>query len=241
MHAEEIGILLKQERGQFLEFLSAYEYRRGGTQKKRDEELAREIVRVLSGMANADGGTLLVGVEPDRSVTGIPHEPNEVQSLIQAPQTLLTPPLSLASAKIRLGNLLLIKFEVASALEVYRVTGGRSFYRIATETPSLPAEQIQTLREAKRSVLYERQQPLNAGWEDLDQTAVADLTARVEDARPPENVLAHSYHLVDTSRRQPTPNMAGLLLFAKDPTFGTLAAASTSLNMKAPKGSTARL
>ena len=115
MHAEEIGILLKQERGQFLEFLSAYEYRRGGTQKKKDEELGREIVRVLSGMANADGGTLLVGVEPDRSVTGVPHEPNEVQSLIQAPQTLLTPPLSLASAKIRLGNLLLIKFEVASA------------------------------------------------------------------------------------------------------------------------------
>ena len=99
MHAEEIGILLKQERGQFLEFLSAYEYRRGGTQKKRDEELAREIVRVLSGMANADGGTLLVGVEPDRSVTGIPHEPNEVQSLIQAPQTLAHSPTQLSIGK----------------------------------------------------------------------------------------------------------------------------------------------
>jgi len=219
MHAEEIGILLKQERGQFLEFLSAYEYRRGGTQKKKDEELAREIVRVLSGMANADGGTLLVGVEPDRSVTGVPHEPNEVQSLIQAPQTLLTPPLSLASAKIRLGNLLLIKFEVASALDVYRVTGGRSFYRVSTETPSLPAEQIQALREAKRSVLYERQQPLNATWSDVDPTAVAGLLARIEDPRSPEAVLAHSYHLVDTSRHPPTPSMASLLLFAKDPAF----------------------
>src|SRR5262245_33864517 len=126
MHADEIGLLLKQERGQFLEFVSDYDARRRGTQKKRDEELAREIVRVLSGMANADGGTLLVGVEPDRSVTGIPYEPNQVQSLIQAPQTLLTPPLNVASVKIRVGNLLLIKFEVASALEVYRVTGGRS-------------------------------------------------------------------------------------------------------------------
>ena len=217
MHAEEIGILLKQERGQFLEFLSAYEYRRGGIQKKRDEELAREIVRVLSGMANADGGTLLVGVEPDRSVTGIPHEPNEVQSLIQAPQTLLTPPLSLASAKIRLGNLLLIRFEVASALEVYRVTGGRSFYRIASETPALPAEQIQSLREAKRSVLYERQQPLEALWGDLDQAAVQDFKIRIQDIRAPEALLAHSYHLLDTSRGRPSPNMAGLLLFAKDP------------------------
>ena len=35
MHAEEIGILLKQERGQFLEFLSAYEYRRGEPKRKK--------------------------------------------------------------------------------------------------------------------------------------------------------------------------------------------------------------
>src|SRR5215467_12654328 len=109
MHADEIGLLLQQERGQFLEFVSAYEVRRSGTQKKRDEELAREIVRVLSGMANADGGTLLVGVEPDRSVTGIPHEHAEVQGLIQAPPPLLSPPLNPSSIKIRIGNLLLIK------------------------------------------------------------------------------------------------------------------------------------
>jgi ATP-dependent DNA helicase RecG len=219
MHAEEIGLLLKQERGQFLEFLSAYEYRRGGTQKKKEEELARETVRLLSGMANADGGTLLLGVEPDRSVTGIPYGPEEVQNLLQAPQTLLTPPLNPTSEKIRLGNLLLIKFAVASALEVYRLTGGRSFYRIATETPPLPAEQIHSLREAKRSVIYERQQPLNAQCDDLDETAIAGLKARIQDCRAPEAILAHSYHLLDTSRGRPTPNMAGLLLFAKDPTL----------------------
>src|SRR5262245_65603623 len=106
MHADEIGLLLQQERGQFLEFVSAYEVRRSGTQKKTDEELAREIVRVLSGMANADGGTLLVGVEPDRSVTGIPYEHKQVQSLIQDTQTLLTPPINISSLTHRLGNLL---------------------------------------------------------------------------------------------------------------------------------------
>jgi predicted HTH transcriptional regulator len=66
MQADEIGLLLKQERGQFLEFISAFEYRRSSGQKKREEELARELVRVLSGMANADGGTVLVGVEPEK-------------------------------------------------------------------------------------------------------------------------------------------------------------------------------
>ena len=94
MPAQEIGLILKQERGQFLDFVSAFEYRRGAGQKKPEEELARDIVRILSGMANADGGTLLVGVEADRSVTGIPYDHDELQMLIQAPQNLLRPQLS---------------------------------------------------------------------------------------------------------------------------------------------------
>ena len=124
MQAEEIGLLLKQERGQFLEFISAHEYRRGG-HKKSEEDLAREIARVLSGMANADGGAVLVGVEPDKSVTGIPYGHDELQSLIQSPQNMLRPPLNPACEKVRLGNLQLLKFEVPSGSEIYRVAGGR--------------------------------------------------------------------------------------------------------------------
>jgi ATP-dependent DNA helicase RecG len=219
MHGEEIGLLLKQERGQFLEFLSAYDYRRGGTRKKNQESLAREIARVLSSMANADGGTLLVGVEPDKTVTGVPHEREEIHSLIQAPQSLVSPPLNVASEKIKLGNLQLVKFDVSSGLEVYRIAGGRSFYRIASELPSLPAEQIQSLKEAKKSVFFERQHVLHAGWNDLDQDAVAAFVKKIGDPRDPQVVLGQIYHLFDTSRGQLSPSMAGLLLFAKDPTL----------------------
>lgn len=218
MQGEEIGLLLKQERGQFLEFISAYEYRRGGAHQKRTEDLAREIVRVLSAMANADGGTLLIGVEPDKSVTGIPYSTEEIQSLVQAPQTLLTPPLYSATSKMRLGNLVLLKFEASSGLEVYRITGSRAFYRIATETPTLPAEQILSLKEAKQSIFYERQHALHGTWEDLDPTTVDAFLTRIQDSREVRTILGQSYHLLDTSRRTPGPNMAALLLFAKEPT-----------------------
>jgi ATP-dependent DNA helicase RecG len=217
MQAEEIGLLLKQERGQFLDFVSAFEYRRGAAQKKREEELAREIVRVLSGMANADGGTVLVGVEPDKSVTGIPHEHDELQALIQAPQNLLRPQLSPSAEKVRLGNLQLLKFEVASGLEIYRIAGGRSFYRLGSETPSLLAEQIQSLKEAKKSVFYERQQALNATWYDLDHDLVQAFANKVQEGKEPQSLLTQTYHLLDHSRGLPGPNMAALLLFAKDP------------------------
>src|SRR3970040_2585112 len=97
MQGEELGLLLKQERGQFLDFVSAYEYKKGAAQKKPGEQLARDLVRLLAGMANADGGTLLVGVEPDKSVTGIAHGDGEIQSLIHAPLALLAPPVPAGS------------------------------------------------------------------------------------------------------------------------------------------------
>src|SRR6266581_4873907 len=218
MQAEEIGLLLKQERGQFLEFISAYEYRRAAGQKKREEDLAREVVRALSAMANADGGTVLVGVEPDKSVTGIPYNHDELQTLIQAPQHLIRPQLSLSCEKVSLGNLQLLKFEVASGLEIYRVAGGRSFYRIAAETASLPADQIHALKEAKKHVFYERQQALNATWFDLDADLVTEFVNKTQPGKDPQVFLSQTYHLLDHSRALPCPNMAALLLFAKDPT-----------------------
>jgi ATP-dependent DNA helicase RecG len=220
MQAEEIGLLLKQEHGQFLDFLSAYDYRRGTSQKKRDEDLGRDIARLLSAMANADGGTLLVGVEPDKSVTGIPYDHEELHALMQAPQQLLRPQLSPSCEKVKLGNLQLLKFEVGSGMDIYRIAGGRSFYRVGTETVALPAEQIQSLKEAKKSVFYERQQALNATWYDLDQELVKDFVDKVQngqDSKDAQAVLSQTYHLLDTSRAIASPNMAALLLFAKEP------------------------
>jgi ATP-dependent DNA helicase RecG len=217
MYADALGSLLKQERGQFLDFLSAYEYRRGGRQKKREEELGREVARILSGMANADGGTLLVGVEADKTISGIPYDSKELVALLQAPQNLLRPALTPAAETIGVGNLQILKLEVGSSLEIYRIAGGRSYYRLAAETPALPSEQIHSLKEAKKTVFYERQQALNATWQDLDLDLVQQFLDKIHDARHPESVLARSYHLLDNSRALPAPNMAALLLFAKEP------------------------
>lgn len=217
MDGDAIGLLLQQERGQFLDFLSAYQHQRGRPQKKKEEELSREVARILSGMANADGGTLLVGVEADKTITGIPYGADELLGLLQAPQNLLRPSLTPTSETFRLGSLQLLKFEVGSSLEIYRVAGGRSYYRLAAETPALPSEQIHSLKEAKKTVFYERQQALNATCQDLDMDLVQGFLNKINDTRRPESVLAQSYHLLDNSRALPAPNMAALLLFAKDP------------------------
>ncbi len=217
MQGEELGTLLRHDRGQFLEFLSAYAHKKKGTEPKRSEELARDIARLLGGMANADGGTLLVGVESDKGVTGIPYTPDEVQVLIQACQSLLSPPLYSSYERLHLGNLELLIFEVSPALEVHRVVGGRTFYRIAGDNPSIPAEQIQCLREAKNTFHYERQTIPEATWEDLDIGSIKSFGEKIGDLRDPKAILAQGYHLIDRSTQRPSLRMAALLLFAKDP------------------------
>jgi ATP-dependent DNA helicase RecG len=217
MDGEEIGLLLRQERGQFLEFLSAYDYKKNATQKKSGDDLARDIARLAGGMANSDGGTLLVGVEPDKAVTGIPSPPDELQELIRAPQSLLSPPLAPTCRRAQLGNLILLIFEIASSPEVHRIATGRAFYRIAMENPALPPEQIESLRESKRRVFYERQNVVEAALDDLDFGAVEMLGEKIGDSRDPLSLLTRVYHLLDSSREPPPATMAALLLFAKDP------------------------
>ena len=218
MLGRELETLLKEERGQFFEFISAYEQKKRGTQTKRPQDLAREIARILNGMVNADGGVLLVGVEPDKSLTGLPFSEAEIKELGEVPRRLLNPPLPTLHERIDLGNLLLLRFEVSPGLEIRRVASGRTFYRIASENPAVAPEQIRLLKDAKLSYSYERQPVHQAGWEDLDDAALESFAERVGAQTDPRTLLSRTYHLVGGAAHRPEVSMAALLLFAREPT-----------------------
>ncbi len=217
MAGRELETLLKEERGQFLEFASAYDPKKRGTQTKRPRDLAREIARLLGGMANADGGVLLVGVEPDKSLTGLPYSEDEIRELSEVPRRLLNPPLDPLYERIDLGNLLLLRFEVTPGLEVRRVASGRTFYRVASENPAVPPEQIRRLKEARLSYSFERQRIDRATWDDLDPVSLESFNERVGAPTHPRATLARPYHLVGGSADRPEISMAALLLLAKEP------------------------
>ncbi len=218
MLGRKLETLLKEDRGQFFEFVSAYEQKKRGTRTKRPRDLAREIARILNGMANADGGGLLVGIEPDKSLTGLPFSEQEIRELEEVPQNLLNPPLPSLYERIDLGNLLLLRFEVSPGLEIRRVASGRTFYRIASENPALAPEQLRLLKEAKLSYSYERQHAHDATWEDLDESALESFAKRIDARDDPRSLLTRTYHLVRGSADHPQISMAALLLFAAEPT-----------------------
>jgi len=61
------------EEGQFFERKSAFDRVPGRPKQRKAADIARDIAETLSAMANADGGELVIGIENDGAITGVPH------------------------------------------------------------------------------------------------------------------------------------------------------------------------
>ena len=170
-------------------------------------------------MANADGGELVVGIEDDGKVTGVPHPLTKVDLFLKVPgdRQYVQPPLRARTEEVKTGvGLTLLHFEVDWSPEVHQLADGRYLLRVNDANQPFPAEQIAALKAAKGQGLFERAFPPGASVVDLDLDLVRDLAQRLGEPKDPEKVLA-AYRLVENRNGRHIPNTAGLLLFGKDP------------------------
>ena len=71
----------------FREFKSAFEGPPGDKKNGSVKNICRYIGEALVAFANADGGELLIGVEDNGSLTGVPHNDAEIAAMLSACQT----------------------------------------------------------------------------------------------------------------------------------------------------------
>src|SRR5712691_990984 len=71
----------------FREFKTALEGPPERKRPRKPREICADIGEALVSFANADGGELLIGVEDDRTVTGVPHDAAEIEMMLSAPRT----------------------------------------------------------------------------------------------------------------------------------------------------------
>ena len=210
--------LLARDEGQFLEFKSAYD-RHGGVCLKRRQatEVAWDIAETLSAMANADGGTLLLGVEDDKTVTGVEYPEDKLALFHRATQNLLQPPLKARVTELDHEGQRVLAFEVAPSPVPHQLSDGRYLLRVRDQSLPFPADQIAALKSARASGQYEQQFVHEASFEDLDPDLLAQFAQRLGDSRPVEEILYRDYRLIDFHNGRPRLTLAALLLFARDP------------------------
>jgi ATP-dependent DNA helicase RecG len=168
-------------------------------------------------MANADGGTLLLGVEQDKTVTGVDYPDDKLTLLRQAAHNLLRPPLKAHLTELIHEGRRILAFEVDSSLVPHQLTDGRYLLRVRDQNLPFPADQIAVLKRARAGGQYERQFVHEARFEDLDPHLLARFAHHLGDPRPAEDILYRDYRLVDFQNGRARLTLAALLLFATDP------------------------
>ena len=208
--------LKTQQEGQFFERKSCID--RSGKRPKRRKvrEVARDIAETIAAMANADGGTLALGIEDDGTPTGVDYPPNRLEVVLKAPQRLIQPPLKVHHHWVELDEVKVLVFEVDWSPDVHQLSDGRYLLRIGDKNMPFPASDIVAIKEGKRRRVTESQFVLEASLSDLDPALLDELRKRTGLSLSDEELLQH-YRLAEIRNGRVILTLSALLLFAKDP------------------------
>jgi ATP-dependent DNA helicase RecG len=202
----------------FREFKSAYEGAIGKKKARLSNHICRDIAECLVAFANADGGELLIGVEDDGTVTGIPHSELDIQTMLESPRTHTKQETTLPmvySAKIELDTKWVLFFQVDKGTqEIYQLPDGRCVIRKDKTTVPAAITQIQFDRQEVRSREYDKQFVDGATVTDLDLQLLQGIADGFLRGLSPERYL-QQMGLAEYANGLRI-RKATLLLFAKD-------------------------
>lgn len=204
----------------FREFKSALEGAPGSKTKRPVKEIAINIAQTLVAFANADGGELLIGVEDNGEVTGLPgFTAGEFDALENAPSTRVhkdTPLPSVRKYRLKIDNKDVMYFSVPKSIEYVHVTAdGRCMQRRDLESVPVAAEAIQFDRREVSSREYDRVFIDGVTAEDLDLDLVKTVADQVLKGMSVERCLQY-LELAEYGMSHLRYRRAALLLFAKN-------------------------
>jgi len=209
--------LLDREEGQFLEFKSLWDQEPSASRPLERRKARDFVAECVAAFANADGGTLLLGVEDDGTLSGHGYPEEAVAGLLAVPERRLRPPVRCRTQRTVLDGVEVIVIEAPNAPEAIMVEGNGFPYRVGDRVVREPQEVINQRKESYRRVGYEQRVRAGATLEDIDLDLAARFLARSPfRERTAEDLLAR-YGLIIPRAGSPAITNACLLLFGMAP------------------------
>lgn len=215
---ERLEIAVEIGESYYREFKSAYEGMPGKKNPRDVHEIKYDIAKTLVAFANADGGELFVGVEDDNGITGLPHQAEKIQGILNAYKDCVmseTPVPIRQATLIDSNGLKVAYFSVSKGTDFVHLTSkGECFQRKDRESVPTPAETIIFQREEKVSREYDREFVEIAKTTDLDQDLLDSVAHRISKIISSEKLLQY-LDLAEFDGDSFKLRRAALLLFSK--------------------------
>lgn len=203
----------------FREFKSAWEGKPGEKKPRKATDICKQIAEALVAFTNTDGGAILIGVEDDGTISGVPHTEEEVTTMLNAVHSHImeghTLP-TLHRVSLELDGKVVLFFHVEKGKnKIFQLPDGRVMVRKGDASVPSTINAIEFPRQEQRSREYDNQFVDGATLHDLDLETIRELIDGLPIKLTPEKYLQQfdlaSYDFGGLRLRQ-----AALLLFAKD-------------------------
>ena len=203
----------------FREFKSALEGRPDNKKPRATKSICADIGEALVSFANADGGAILIGVEDDGTITGIPHSENDIQMMLNSIRTHVYQgqllPLNNAN-KLILDSKNILYFSVNKGTTmIYQLPDGRCLRRKDKSTMPASVTEIQFERQEIKSREYDSQFVDGAIVTDLDVKLLQGIADQYIKGLSIERYL-QQIGLAEYAQDGLRLRRAALLLFAND-------------------------
>ncbi len=200
---------------------------------------AELLAETLVAFANADGGTLYVGVadDSDTAEDGAPAPgtptgdlyPDEFGEVVQQAERLCRPPVPVHWEQVETGGAFVFVGRVQRSTELHTLHDGRVLVRAGVENRALSGAQLQQIVASRSTGEYEAEPVPGATRDDFDDDTLREFVEMWEKrqgrplSRPLDDVLVEMGWLLPGGTpgtgtpAAGVPTVAGILLFGKNP------------------------
>jgi len=194
---------------------------------KREIPKNEQIIKTVVGFCNQNGGKLIIGVDDDGTIYGIPE--TKVNALLEyldkSIYEAVVPPVIPQVYTQRIGDKIILIIEVSTGANkpYYIKSEGLekgAYIRLGRSTMPANADTIEELKWRSRGLSFDTLPVYHATIKDLDLKAFNEFLAlRKSDRKGPKNIndLLLSYQLITHEHAHTYPTVGGILLFGKQP------------------------
>ncbi|MCR9166610.1 MAG: ATP-binding protein [Phaeodactylibacter xiamenensis] len=183
-------------------------------------ELSRYVAEALVAFANADGGAILIGVEDDGTISGLPNNPEKYEAIAEQYRDLIIDheylPIELSTRLILEEDVSILYFQVSKATnKIFQLSDGRCVIRKDKQTVPVSFDQISFERQEIISREYDRVFVDGATVDDLDLSLIKSMSNEYLPGLSAEYYL-QQIGLAEFEAVELRFKRAALLLFAKN-------------------------
>ncbi|MDP2960146.1 MAG: putative DNA binding domain-containing protein, partial [candidate division Zixibacteria bacterium] len=216
---ERILTSVKLSESHFREFKSAIEGEPGKKLPRSIKDISKDIGETLVAFSNADGGEILIGIEDDGEITGIPHNEKEILTMKEAYKTNVHKDTPISNPIIHEteinGKKILYIFVDKGDKYCYLTSNGRCLQRLDKQNIPRPPEQILSDRRESISREYDRKYVDGCTTQNLDLKIINELVKMISPGSSAERCLQF-LRLADYFQGSTRPTKAAVLLLAED-------------------------